>query len=398
MDFDKNKALQMAEKTGHSFCSPSQLPRILLCPGSLAESTRAPIQESSSYAKEGTRKHELTADLLLGKPKSILAGETESDRQDILYCVDYAKELFDNHRMLSEPVQIWIEKMVDLSEWGMPDIYGTSDFGLTDRNVNVAHIVDWKFGSGVTVYAQENAQLMAYAAGAIGFDPVIKEIHIHVVQPAIGHTDVWVCSFDKLKEWIFLTLEPGLQTAMSADAPYNPGEKQCQFCPAAMTCRYRYQQSLETAKQVFATYQKLSTVSKQELADLIERMQDLQSYCSQIYKFAENELLLGREFPGYKLVSGRSIRKWDFSDDDIEAWLLGNSNIKAEKLKTSKIISPAQAEKLDRHLKKDPDFQRLITKPPGKPQLVKTDDPRPALQPANEASATFKAALGKEDE
>lgn len=132
----------------------------------------------------------------------------------------------------------------------------------------------------------------------------------------------------------------------------------------------------------------LAIVTKAELADVLQRARSMNKYASQIETYAATELSHGRGFPGYKLVAGRSIRKW-VDENKAEAWLLGNSRIKEGDLFSKKFISPAQAEKLDRLLKKDNNFSDLIDRPPGKPQLVTDEDPRPAIEPNSEAAKVF---------
>ena len=389
--FDIERAKQMEKATGHSYCSPSQLYRIILCPGSLGEATKAPIQPPSQYANEGTRKHGLTFKLLDTGSKAVLAGEIEEVRQEILACQDYVKDLEKCKR--KQIGRWWNEKVVDLSPWGFPDIWGTSDFGYLWNDGRV-DVIDWKFGSGVTVYAKDNAQLMTYAAGAIGYpDDKNLTIHLHIVQPPVNHFDEYVISFTDLEKWVFETLEPALITAKEPNPPFKAGEYQCKFCPASMTCKFRYQDAVKKAKEVFGVYkQDLSTVNKTQLANIMEKINDIKSYASQIAIFATNELAAGKDFPGYKLVSGRSNRSWVDEDKTLD-WLKGNSSIAEDQLHKKKLVSPAQAEALDRHLKKDSTFENLYHKPQGKPQLVTVDDPRKALKPSSVAAEVFKDSV-----
>lgn len=380
------KEIQKREAaTGHSVCSPSQLYRILACPASYMESVKAPLQPQSSYAARGTMLHDITARLLEGKTTGRLRMSRLDieDRNQIEECLDYANEI----RRRTPNGEEGIEQSIDLKSWGLAEVWGTSDFSR--KFAKTIHIVDWKFGSGVQVYAEENEQLLAYAAGVVGYPSNITDVVIHVVQPAISFFDVWAVSYKRLSEWVFDVLTPGLEKANSPEADYNPGEKQCRFCPAGMTCRARHKSALKAAAEVFRVYSAIPQVTPKELAQALEKIQEIQTYAQQVQKFAEQELLHGRPFPGYKLVSGRSIRRWE-NEKKAELWLLGNSAIPQNKLYAKKFISPAQAEKLDRILKKTPDFEKLITKPEGKPQLVKEDDPRPAMEPNLEAAKAFE--------
>jgi len=386
------------KQTGHAVCSPSQLYRIIACPASLHEATKAPIKPPSSYAMHGTMLHGVVSDILNAgwhlegsKQYEKLSPE---DQGYVLDCLEFSWGL----REKGDPSTMKIEEQVSLKSWGLPEIWGTADFVIGTMSRAIIDVADWKFGHGVQVFADNNEQGLAYAAGAVGYpNQQTHEIHIHIVQPPLSHFDTWVVDYSQMAEWIFDVLEPAITTAKGQDPPYKPGEKQCRFCPAGMTCRARYKQALKNAEEVFRVYSKLPNVTPKELSDALEKFSEIDTYAKQIAKFAEAELMHGRSFPGWKLVAGRSLRKWR-NEEEAEAWLLGNSTIDEKHLWKKTIISPAQAEKLDRILKKSDIFKKLIVKPEGKPQLVKEDDKRPALEPNLEAAKAFEGYTNGEEE
>jgi hypothetical protein len=389
--------IEMREKkTGHAVASPSQLYRIMACPGSLFEALKAPISPPSSYALDGTHKHEITSGLILSKPEAkVLFDKLEiEDKNAVEDCLDFAKDLFGKY----ENPHIEIEKRVTLESWDLASIWGTLD--LSVATPKVVHIADWKFGSGVQVFVQDNEQLLAYAAGKVGYHSDTNfncDIFMHIVQPHINHFDTTHITYADLQNWVFESLEPALNRAEQEDAPYFPGEKQCKFCPSAMTCRARLTAAQETARDVFRIHSKLAITTKDELATILQRIRAINKYASQIEAYAVAELAHGRGFPGFKMVSGRSTRKWA-NEDSAEAWLLGNSGIKEGDLFNKKFISPAQAEKLDRHLKKNDDFKKLVDKPPGKPKMVDEGDKRAAIDPSAEAAKAFEGWQDQEEE
>lgn len=381
----KQQIKERESATGHSVCSPSQLYRILACPASYMEGVKAPLQSQSTYAARGTMLHDIVSRVLEGKATGKLRMEKleVDDQNQVLDCLEYADRIIKKH----PDGQVGIEIQVDLKPWGMPEIWGTSD--LSVHLHSLVHVVDWKFGSGVQVYAENNEQLMAYAAGVVGYPSQVEDVLIHIVQPAINHFDQWKISYKRLSEWVFDVLQPGIDLAMSDKAEYHPGEKQCRFCPAGMTCRARHKSALRAAEDVFRVYSAIPQVTKAELDKALTKIQEMMTYAQQIQKYVEMELLHGRPFPGYKLVAGRAMRKW-VDEDRALNWLKGNSAIKPSDLFKKKFISPAQAEKLDRALKKDDTFKQLIHKPPGKHQVAKEDDPRPAIEPDLEAAKAFE--------
>ena len=145
-----------------------------------------------------------------------------------------------------------------------------------------------------------------------------------------------------------------------------------------MTCRARYKDQLQQAHDVFEVVQrKPHNVTNAELAEAYVKLNGLIEYAKDIGKHGYAELLNGKEFPGFKLVAGRSTRKWA-DEESAKQWLLkyGVTDI----YKKQELLGPAGIEKLYRSLKKDEDFKRLIVKPPGKPKMVDKDDKRPEIK------------------
>lgn len=396
---NRKKLMERREKsTGHAVMSPSQLHRILACPASVVESLKVPPQPSSSYAIRGTLLHEMTELLFkygpLALKDKVKSGIIEDfEEQYVLSCKDYFDEVI-MAPLDGDPVEIGSEIKVDLGEWGMPEVWGTADKTAKCLSRNKVDVADWKFGSGVTVYAKDNPQALAYAAGVVGYPPPSLapnlDITIHICQPPINHYDAWTISYQYLKEWVYDVLAPGIEAARSDNAEYNPGEEQCRFCPAAMKCKARVQAAMSKAEEVFAVFNnwKKGQATISELVAAYEKSKEITSYGTEIAKYLQVELMHGRPVPGMKLVAGRSNRNW--ADESVaENWLQLHSEIEDEKLYTKKFISPAQAEKLDRTLKKDPDFSALWVKEDGKAQLVGESDPRPALSPELEAEKVF---------
>ena len=112
----------------------------------------------------------------------------------------------------------------------------------------------------------------------------------------------------------------------------------------------------------------------------------------------------GYEVPGFKVVEGRSNRKWADDDPEILRELIerGKFTVKdAERFyKPPELQSPAGIEKtLKRMGRTQLDFllKGLINKPPGKPALVMVDDPRPALTVMTAREAFQLSATDEEE-
>ena len=387
---------QREQQTGHAVCSPSQLYRILACPASIQESLNAPISPPSSYAQHGTMLHDVMADYLTKNPayKPKFAALPIEDQNAIEDALDYVRDIFKSADV--DSAKMAVEGKVDLKQWDIDYVYGTLDLSIYIPE-EALHVIDWKFGSGVSVAAEWNEQLLTYAAGSMAKYGIVWSkttipVFIHVVQPFINNYDVWEITSLGVSGWVVDNLEPGLRHAMSPEGKkeFHPGEKQCRWCPAAMTCRARLAGAQKVAKDIFKIHSQVSTATKAELADILVRAKDVAKYASQIEKYAMAELSAGREFPGFKLIRGKANRTW-IDPDRAWAWLNGNSSIPEDKLYSKKIISAAQAEKLDRLLKKDKQFQDLYHKPEGKIKMAPEDSKAEAITPSTEAAAKFAA-------
>jgi hypothetical protein len=395
------EAIARHEKiTGHSLFSPSSMHRIINCPASIGEVLRTPLQARSEYADHGSLLHDIIAK---ATTQDKIPAETyikrqlsieEKDKELLYTCLAYFNSITpdDGHRMLTE-------QLVRLDTWGLPEVYGTLDKGIvTPYEVDVA---DWKFGAGVQVYAENNEQLLTYAAGIIGYpNPTCKTVRLHVIQPMLEHFDMWETSYDYLMEWVFGTLVPAIAATKEPSPAYGPGIKQCQFCNAKATCRARYDKNVMNAKEVYTAALKLEEkrpITAQEVAVVLQQSKELKKYISDLEKFAMSELAQGRQMPGFKLIRGRSDRKW-VNEAAAAKWLRDYGGLTNIQLYKTKFLSPAQAEALAKSLKKDDDYNKLWDKPPGKLQVAPEDHKSPAVILDDPASAFAEFAGGDDDE
>lgn len=379
-------------QTGHAALSPSQLPRVMKCTASPHESTYAPIPAQSEYAALGELKHKVV-EVVWAEGESGLnkfPTLTLDDKNHVLDAIDYLRRVLAEYATVDD-TKLILEAKVSLESFGLPMIWGTSDVVISSVELGRADIIDWKFGQGVQVYAENNEQCLAYAAGAVKHPNLFfKDVHLHIAQPPLNHYDVWQVDDRYVEDWVFQDLQQAIEKIFSeSEMKYVAGEKQCRFCPASMTCKERHVLQLKNAEDIFSGYAILPQTTKEQLAALLKKGKELKLYIKQIEAFAEEEILKGRAFPGKKAVRGRSTRKWA---DEVTAfnWLNKYAEIKVEKLYTKKFISPAQAEKLSRELKKDKDFKSLVVKPEGKLIVVDADDKREAVELTGPAESVFK--------
>lgn len=364
----------------HAKLSPSSSARWLSCTGSVKAEQAFP-SSTTSYAAEGTTAHAL-AELCLttNTPTSNYIGQTlegyivDEDMAEHIaaYCA-YVKSYSGVHLY---------EHRFSLAKW-IPDSFGTSDAVVIDEANKTAHIIDLKYGKGVSVEAEQNTQAMLYALGVIddlGFMYEFDTVVIHIYQPRIKNYSSWQTSTKYLLEWVEWAKQRAKE-ALQDDAPRTPSDKACQWCKAKATCKALLDHTHNVLMNDFDELDNIKpdTLTDRELKVILDNAKLIKSWLDAVESHVFDKLNNGQDFDGYKLVEGRSTRAW--LNEDTAAQVLLKSGLEPDTLYTKKIISPAQAEKV---LKKDKElFASLVTKSAGKPTLVPSCDKRIALNDAN---------------
>ena len=361
----------------HSVLGASAADRWMNCTPS-AQLTAGMEDETTSFAAEGTAAHEL-CEWKVRKALKMRAGRRPiSD-----YWTDEMEEFTDDYRdyimdlvgqakqHCNDPVTL-IEQRLDFSCY-VPEGFGTGDFLLVaDKQLNV---VDFKYGRGVAVYADHNPQMMLYALGALNlFDCLydIDQVTMTIFQPRLSIISTWTISADELYQWAEEVLKPKAELAAKGEGEFVSGSW-CRFCKARNTCRARAESFLELAKMEF---QPPALLSDEEVAEVMKKADELSKWASDVMAYAQAEAIEnGKHWNGYKLVEGRSVRK--FSDEakvEAAAKEAGYTDIYNKSL-----ITLTAFEKL---MGKDA-FQEIlgsyVTKPAGKLTLVPVSDKRPEV-------------------
>lgn len=375
------------EHTGHCLFGPSGLKRRMSCLASAKEELNAPIPATSEYAAEGTRLHESMEQCLefylpeadSKDPISIAvrnrACRLEPDFEKLggLYeCIDFHEELYRKHLNPS----IGLELEGTLAHWDLPMIYGTADDVI--KSQDRIDVIDWKFGRGVPVFAEDNLQGLCYLATQV--DPKRvgdRELGVHIAQPFLDSFTSWKVDPRKLTHILDSQVAPAIQIIMADDkVPYNPTMENCRFCNAKMSCVSR-RESLGTKHQVLVAAAKApELVEKERWRKVLDAADDMQQAIKDVRAFATEEIKKGRGFPGYKMIAGRSTRYFrDDEGDEAKVNLFLHKALGSGKMYLpAKRVSPAQAEKMNTSLKKDARFKKLWKKAPGKAVLKKQSD------------------------
>ena len=353
---------------GHARYSPSSGERRLECPPSLQLEEQFPDEESP-FAAEGTAGHAM-AEYLINK---YLKKRTKRPVSDY-----YSDELL-------EAVDDYVEYNIGQIEQARKDC--DDPFIGVELKVSLAHRIRDCFGTAdmVVVDAEQNVQLMIYGLGVLdmlGFLYEIDTVELTIVQPRIEHFSTWEISAEELLVWGKDVLEPGAAKALAGEGEFKAGDH-CRFCKARFTCRARAEEYLKLAQMEFA---EPALMSDEKIAEVLSKADALKKWAEEVYTYAQNEAVVNhKEWPGYKLVLGRSNRKYTDEDEVAEAaQKAGYTDIFKKSL-----IGITEMERLMGKKKFNEIIGSLVYKPDGKVTLVPDSDKREAVKTAT-AEADFK--------
>lgn len=365
----------------HALLSASSMHRILECPPSAR--LCANIEDRASpYAQQGTDAHELCeykVQIALGNSAANPTERLEFYDAEMESCTEeyrnYVMEQLEEAKKLCKDPIVLVEQRLDFSKW-VPDGFGTGDCLIVADDV--LHIIDFKYGLGVLVEAEHNPQMMCYALGALDiYDGIydIKTVKLTVFQPRRNNVSTCTMTKEELLTWADTILSPTAKLAYEGKGEFKAGEH-CAFCKIKATCRKRAEYNLELAKYDF---EMPATLEDTEIAAILPKVDDLVSWANDIKEYALQQALSGTKYDGYKVVEGKSNRKYtdesavasavtDAGFDPYEKHLLGVTAM-------TSLLGKKKFNEL---------LGGLIEKPQGKPTLVPETDKRPALNTAKD--------------
>lgn len=373
----------------HALLSASGASRWMACTPS-ARLEQNFENKTSQYAEEGTLAHEL-GELKLRKELEGLStrsfnSKVKKIQENELYTADmpdyvdmYVEtclERVSEAKAKTPDALFKIEQRLDFSEW-VPEGFGTGDFVIiADGTMEVC---DLKYGKGVPVSADNNKQMMLYALGAISefsFLYDIEKVRMTIIQPRLDNISTFEVTVEDLVKWAEEYVRPRAELAIKGEGEFCAGDH-CRFCRAKSVCKARTEKNLELAKYDF---QKPNTLDNNDIAYILSKVDELVNWAGDVKEYALEQALQGEEFDGYKVVEGRSNRKWS-SEDDVAKVLIGQgfqeNMIYTRKLDGISKIESAIGKKEVQRLLGD-----YIVKPVGKPTLVPITDKREPYNPA----------------
>lgn len=341
------------------------------------------VDEQSPYAAEGTLAHALAEKTLRRYLNSGKLNFTATDNKK------YEQEMLDNVMQYCEccveriikarkedaAASVLIEERLDFSEF-VPEGFGTGDLVLIYSGC--IEIIDLKYGKGVEVSAVDNPQMRLYALGAYTAYDILYDVDrviTTIYQPRINNISTDEITAIDLMEWAH-AIKPIAMKAFAGEGECNAGPH-CKFCKARYNCK-------ANAEYHTQTYSKYGTTSKDELSEadvskILMLADDAIKWFKGLQEYALTEMLNGsKEWPGMKIVEGRSLRKIEDVDGAISALreygLEDDVIFKPEEINTITTLEKAMGKKAFNEVLND-----FIVKPPGKPTLVSIDDKRPAM-------------------
>lgn len=359
----------------HSKLGPSGAHRWMRCAGSVVLEAQAPF-----------------------KPRKFALEVTDET-------AEYVQEYVESIRTYALGNLLLIEQSLDISHVLGDGQGGTGDAVIiADRGAEL-QIHDLKFGRGVEVFAEDNEQMLLYAAGArrqyemLGdFERFRAVIH----QPRVkSGPDEWTCTAEELDAFEAVAAEAaalcnellGPQPEELDPLSLTPGEKQCRFCKAKAVCPALTRQ---VSNDVFDDFDVIANPDEtaeprsvsndaRRLGTLMDRLALIEDWCRAVRAKGEAETLAGNPPIGadgpYKVVQGRKGNRAWIDAAEVEA-ALKRMRLRQEQMYSFKLITPPVAQKL---LKGQPKrwntLTALITQPAGKLHVAPASDTRPAVEP-----------------
>lgn len=367
------KLKRWCEMALHAKLSASSSHRWLNCLGSI-KAEESYTDKGSIYAAEGTTAHALAEMKLNGRDIHELIGQevegfpvSKEMVNNVMSYVDYVQSIGGDQ---------FYEVRVDFSNV-VPEGFGTSDaIAIVGKTI---HVIDLKYGQGEKVDAEDNSQGMLYAIGALndyGFIYEIESIVIHIFQPRINNFSNWEIGVEQLTNWADWVSEQA-KIVLSDDAPRSASDKACKFCKAKHDCPTLHDYVTNMIGNDFDDLTQPEKVDPSELRRIMENKKLILGWLDAIESSITDKLKNGETVDGFKLVNGRSSRKWIDDEGRVSASL--SEFLTEDEMFKRTLLSPAQAEKL-LGKKNASAIVDLVIKSEGAPTLAFESDSRKSIK------------------
>ena len=379
----------------HAKLGPSGAHRWLSCTASpgLIEVAQADTGKAGIYALEGSVAHELAA-----YHGAKAAGANPSKSVYDAACADAAINNFDLDEMKGhadsyarlvgglfrqyEDAQVVFEQRMTT---GISGVWGTVDCAIYSPDHLV--VIDYKYGRGVQVQADDNPQLKLYALGALHeLDIRPKTVELVVFQPRLSASaSRWVIDTADLMVWADRVREIAGWINAGGPVEFAPSEDSCRFCPAAGVCRARMDYILQ---EDFGTPSDM--VTNEELGRALDRTRELENWVKQVKEAALTKIYnQSEQIPGWKVVQAHGRRT--IPDVEAAAQRLMKSKFRKRDTTKTQLIPLGQLDKLVGGAERlEEILGDLVVRTPGKPTLAPQEDKREGISALSQAQQEFK--------
>ena len=383
--------------------------RYINCAGSTALIETLPPKAGSRYANEGSAAHHLAA-LCLTKdqhPTEFIGAAfpewpDHPVTQEMCDAVVVYLNAVTHELAKTKEAELYVETQFELDVPGAEgEVGGTVDAMVYHPKLGRLVSFDYKHGAGVSVSAEDSAQLKFYAAGAVFSkdDWRIKELELVIVQPrdrslSLLPDDADLELMQGIKRWPMNPLEllefsgeiadavalakfrmtdfttdpvvlkgplpppvldftPGSIAYVGGKPPYTSGSW-CRWCDAAAVCPLREQEVLRAAQLDFAHMTEITadalpdpkTYDMDRLGEVLKTGQILNAWLNQVQEYVETLVLSGQPVAGWKAVEKISRAKWVSADEEVADYTDMMFGIPVDEIRPRKLTTITEAEKL----------------------------------------------------
>lgn len=381
----------------HALLSASGAARWLACTPSARFEEGFP-ESTSPYAEEGTLAHsvaELMANYYIGRSgadeceEKLMGYEREKYYNTELReaTTAYGKLIREKHLealQRSPDTQVELEVRVDFSDW-VPEGFGTCDCLIISDGV--LEIIDFKYGKGVRVDAENNPQMLLYALGAVALYESLYDfetVRTTIFQPRISEEpSTSEMSLNTLLAWGNEYVRPRALLADAGGGDYAPSDDTCRWCRGKEQCRARTEKNLA----LFDEAPDVNLLTPDEAAVILGKAKDIKAWLSDIESLVQKTLLDGIPVTGWKLVEGRSNRR--YTDELLVAKALKKAGYKEAIFYEKKLLTITALEKALGKKEVGEVLGELIEKPEGAPTVAPITDKRQEFKPQEAVLAAF---------
>ena len=385
-------------KRKHSRLAPSKASVWTVCTASPIleqENEDQIVERSSKWADEGTQAHEVADCLMRGQKVPHWATREMMDHGN-----GYKRFCASLHPLgMIEAGNVEMEVPL----FYLPEDNGHVDYILLLPDENEIHVVDYKYGAGVTVNAYQSKQMTIYARSAIEDRKLSwlnsgTKVSLHIYQPRSrkedgqGPASTWATTWDVLNLFSERDIAVPAQLILSREADhllkFKPSDETCRWCPCAAFCGARNEYLITGVPVVRQMVQAApiqptapENLTDAQLGQILAHAGDLKKWLGQVEEYVWGRNRAGRTVPGTKLVAGRGTRTWASEMNILVLARTSALGVNAIEEVEPHLLSPFALEEKMKAAgvkKKDRDkVLALAVRTPGAPVLATADDPRP---------------------